>query len=77
MKELIRTNDPVLISWAVSTLAEHDIEAIVFDTHTSIVEGSIGILPRRVMVVDDDYSRARYILETARPDEPSPLSGAP
>ncbi|MEE1569385.1 MAG: DUF2007 domain-containing protein, partial [Alphaproteobacteria bacterium] len=50
MKELFRTNDLVILSWASAVLAGENIEATVFDAHTSILEGSIGALPRRLMV---------------------------
>jgi hypothetical protein len=65
VRELIRANEPVLLSWIVATLAGEGIEAIVFDTHTSILEGSVAAIPRRVMVVDGDYVRARRILVSA------------
>ncbi len=65
MKELIRANDPVLLSWIVATLADEGIEAVVFDTHTSVLEGSIAAIQRRVMVLDEDHSRARRILVDA------------
>ena len=63
--ELMRTNDPVLLSWTRALLAEADIESTVFDTHTSIVEGSIGAIPRRLMVAADDEARARMIIAQA------------
>ncbi len=65
MVELLRSNDPVKLSWVTALLADAQIEAVVFDTHTSIIEGSIGALPRRLMVLDGDLSRARHVLETA------------
>ncbi|HEX3808614.1 MAG TPA: DUF2007 domain-containing protein [Rhizomicrobium sp.] len=65
MREVLRTNDPVLLSFAQDVLAQAGIEAIVFDSHTSVVEGSIGVLPRRLMVVDEDASRAEYELKSA------------
>ena len=68
MVELLRSNDPVRLSWVMALLADAQIEAVVFDTHTSIIEGSIGALPRRLMVLDDDLSRARHVLETAGED---------
>lgn len=67
MRELIRSTDPVLISWLIAALRDEGIEALVFDTHTSIIEGSIGILPRRVMVVDDDFDQARAVLDAGPP----------
>ena len=65
MKELLRTTDPVRLSWLTALLAEQQIEAIVFDTHTSILEGSIGAIPRRLLVGDDDYETARRLLANA------------
>ena len=65
MKELVRTNDPVRISWLTSMLAEGGVVAIVLDTHTSILEGQIGAIPRRVMVIDEDFQAARRILANA------------
>lgn len=65
MEELLRSNDPVLISYVTALLKDQRIEAVVLDMHTSIVEGSIGVLPRRIMVAGDDAARARRILEAA------------
>lgn len=62
MVELIRTNDPVLISWLVAALAEDGIAAFVLDQHASIMEGSISAIQRRVMVSDDDIDWARKVL---------------
>jgi len=58
MKEVLRTNDLVLLSYASHVLAEAGIEAVVFDAHMSAVEGSIGAFPRRLMVQDEDGARA-------------------
>jgi hypothetical protein len=71
MKELIRTNDPVLLSWVQATLADEGIEAVIFDQYMSAVEGSIGAFPRRVMVLEQDLDRARRILDAARAGAPS------
>ena len=68
MKELIRTNDPVKISWLVALLKDSDIESLVFDTHSSIVEGSIGAIPRRIVVADEDLAAARRLLREAGED---------
>ena len=65
VKELLRTNDPVEISWVCALLADAGIEAAVFDAHTSVVEGSIGAIPRRVTVADEDFAAARRILDEA------------
>ncbi|MFI5020058.1 MAG: DUF2007 domain-containing protein [Alphaproteobacteria bacterium] len=63
MKELFRTNDPVLLSFATALLADERIEAVVLDGHTSILEGSIGAIQRRLMVRDEDFARARRLLK--------------
>jgi hypothetical protein len=65
MKELIRTNDAVRLSWLQAVLAEAGIEAIVLDNHTSIIEGSIGAIQRRLMVADTDHFLARAVLRRA------------
>ncbi|MGQ0663156.1 MAG: putative signal transducing protein [Pseudomonadota bacterium] len=68
MRELLRTNDTVLLSWLAALLTDARIEAIVLDTHTSIIEGSISAIPRRLMVADEDYAAARRLLAAADPD---------
>ncbi len=65
MRELLRTNDPVKLSWLQALLADAGIEAMVLDTHTSIVEGSIGAIPRRLCVIPEDFERAKRVLEDA------------
>jgi len=65
MKELVRTNDPVLMSWLTAALAREGIEAIVLDVHTSILEGSAAAIPRRIMVIDEDLPRAQRVLDAA------------
>ena len=65
MEELVRTNDPVLLSWLTAQLAEENIDAVVLDAHTSVMEGSISAIQRRVMVVSEDLARARQILAEA------------
>lgn len=67
MRELIRTNDPVLLSWLTARLDGAGIGHAVLDAHTSVMEGSIGAIPRRVMVLDEDEPAARTILDS-RPD---------
>lgn len=62
MKELVRTNDLVLITLIEALLKEQSIGYLVLDQNMSVLEGSIGVLPRRVMAVNDDYERARQIL---------------
>ena len=65
MKELLRTNDPVKISWITALLSDGGIESLVLDSHTSIVEGSIGAIPRRIMVLDEDLTQAQRLLDDA------------
>ena len=68
MKEILRTNNVVYLSYARSVLADAGIEALVFDEHMSVMDGSIGALPRRLMVADEDVSRARAALAAAEPE---------
>ncbi len=65
MREIIRTNDPVLVSAVVALLEGADIPHLVFDQNMSVMEGSIGILPRRVLVADDYMAQARRLLQDA------------
>ncbi len=65
MHELMKTNDPVLISYVESLLREAEIDFVVLDQNMSIMEGSIGVLPRRVMVSEDDFTRAQGVLQEA------------
>ena len=65
MQELVRTNDAVRLSWLQALLASAGIEAVVLDSYTSIMEGSIGAIPRRLMVRNEDESRARAIMKEA------------
>jgi hypothetical protein len=65
MKELIRTNDAVVISFVESLLKDAGIGCLVADQNMSVLDGSIGILPRRIMVLEDDMTTARRILADA------------
>ncbi len=65
MKELLRTNDPVRLSFLEALLRDSGIDSLVLDHHTSLVEGSIGAIPRRLMVSERDYRRARAVLAAA------------
>ena len=62
MNELIRTNDPTVIAFAKALLSAEGIDCFEFDVHMSILEGSIGIMPRRLMVGSRDLFQARAIL---------------
>ena len=65
MRELLRTNDLVLLSYASHLLEEEGITPYVFDGHMSAVEGSIGVLPRRLMVEDGEFVAAKAALGNA------------
>lgn len=65
MRELLRSNDVVLVSYIVDLLGQEGLRAEVFDVHMSVLEGSIGVFPRRVMIDDDDELRARRVLNEA------------
>lgn len=65
MKELLRTTDAIRLSWLLALLSDAGIEAVVLDTHTSVLEGSIGAIPRRLMVPADDHAAACRILREA------------
>lgn len=63
MRPVLKTNDPVLLSFAQSLLRSADIECVVFDENAAVMDGSLGILPRRLMVADDDFDRALVIVK--------------
>ncbi|MCU9848577.1 DUF2007 domain-containing protein [Defluviimonas sp. WL0024] len=63
MKELLRTTDPTRIAFATALLEAEGITAFQMDVHMSVLEGSIGILPRRLMVRDADHFMATAILK--------------
>jgi hypothetical protein len=65
MKELVRTNNPVLLSWIQSLLRQEGIESFIFDSHMSVLEGSANAIPRRLMVIDDEYNDARKTVSDA------------
>ena len=76
MRELVHTNDPVLVSAIEALLDGAGIAHLVLDQNMSVLEGSIGILPRRILVPDDKAAEARRLLQDAglghelRPDAP-------
>jgi hypothetical protein len=65
MRELVRTNNAVLISFIEALLKEAGVGYFVADQNMSIVEGSIGILPRRILVKEDDLTEAEKIIRDA------------
>ena len=62
MQTVVLTNDPVRISFLSALLRDAGIACLVFDEFASAVEGSIGAIPRRLVVADDDAAEARLIL---------------
>jgi len=67
VKEILRSNDPVLLSWAEARLAGAGIAAVLLDAYTSVMEGSIGAIPRRLMVDDADHARAKRLIDDEAP----------
>jgi hypothetical protein len=65
MKELLRSNDAVLLSYVSSLLEGDAIGFIVADANMSVLEGSLGVLPRRILVESDKIGKARKILTEA------------
>jgi len=59
------SNDPVRLSFLTALLADAGIGSVLLDQHMSAVEGSIGAIPRRLMVATEDYARARRVLAEA------------
>jgi hypothetical protein len=65
MRELLRTNDLVLISYVSHLLDEGGVDFLVLDTHTSAIEGSIGAIPRRIVMDDSNFALATQLLGNA------------
>ena len=65
MRELLRTNNPVLLSFIEALLRDAGLQPVIADSDMSVMEGSIGILPRRIMVIPDELVRARRVLQEA------------
>ena len=71
MKELIRSNDLVLLSYIEALLKEADIDHEIADAHTSAVIGSVDASPRRILIRDQDWLRAKEIVDAAQTDHAS------
>jgi Putative prokaryotic signal transducing protein len=65
MREILRSNDAVLINFAQSVLRQAGIASFLADQHISVAEGSIGAFPRRLLVGGEDWSTAREMLREA------------
>ena len=65
MRTIAKSNDLVRLTFLSALLADAGIEAVVLDGHASVMDGSIGAIPRRLAVADEDESRARRVFEEA------------
>jgi uncharacterized protein (DUF1330 family) len=65
MRELLRSNDLVYLSFVSHVLAEAGIDFLVLDGHMSVMEGSVGAIPRRLAVPDSRFDEARRLLGNA------------
>ena len=65
MREIIRTNDAVLLNFVVVLLRDAGLSPLLADEHVSAVEGSIGALPRRVMIAASELESAKRVLQEA------------
>ena len=63
MQELFSTNDITKLIYAKTILNSNDIVSFALDENISVLEGSIGILPRRLMVLASDFERASELLK--------------
>lgn len=63
MEELIRTNDVVMISYIETMLKDQEINHLILDQHMSVLEGSIGLIQRRIMVESKSINQARRLLK--------------
>ncbi|MQY42360.1 DUF2007 domain-containing protein [Epibacterium sp. SM1969] len=62
MKELLRSTDPTIIAFASALLEGEDIDCFQMDVNMSVLEGGIGIFPRRLMVHPDDHAAAERVM---------------
>ena len=65
MDEVLRTNDPVLLSFGQVVLEGAGFRVVVLDANMSILDGSIAAIPRRLMLIDGDVEAARATLDAA------------
>ncbi len=65
MQELMRSNDLVLVNFVEVLLRDAGCDVVIADQNMSVMEGSIGAFPRRVLVADDDLNRARRVMRDA------------
>ncbi|MBK67225.1 MAG: hypothetical protein CMP22_03735 [Rickettsiales bacterium] len=65
MKEILRSNDIIRLTWAKNLLEEHDIQAFHLDYNMAMAEGSISAIQQRLMVIEEDYEQAKSLLDKA------------
>ena len=65
MREILRSNEIVFLSWAEALLKSENIEIFALDGHMSVLKGSAGAIQRRIMVAREDYERAKRLLTDA------------
>jgi hypothetical protein len=70
MRAVLKTNNLVQLNFAEAILKDAGIASVVFDAQMSMTEGSVGILPRRLMVSDEDFSAAERLLREGLTDAP-------
>jgi hypothetical protein len=68
MKAILKTNNPVLLNYAANVLKQEGVEHVVFDENASVMDGSMGFMPRRLMVLDEDFAHAERLLKVAVPE---------
>ena len=68
MRMVLKSVNPVLLSYAADVLTQAGIESVIFDTHASIMYGSMAMVPRRLMVLDEDHDRADILLRRVVPE---------
>lgn len=69
MRAVLKSNNPVTLSFAANILSQEGIGNIVFDENASVMDGSMGFLQRRLMVADEDFALAEKLLRAALPNE--------
>ena len=68
MRAVLKTNNPVTLSYAAHVLEEAGIHCVVFDENASVMDGSVGFMPRRLMVLEEDFARADRLLREVMPE---------
>ena len=66
MQILIRSNDIIYLTWVKSILSHNNIEFIVLDESMASTEGNISAIPVRILVDDNDFKKATYLISETR-----------